>query len=66
MATKTAKKKALPKTKKFNGKTYTKKACGTKAAAKKTAANHRKKGTKKVARVVKDPVTKKYCVYTRG
>lgn len=71
MATKKAapkkKAKALPKRKKFGEKFYSKKACSTtKAGAKKTAESHRAKGKGKTARVVKDPVTKKWCTFTRG
>ncbi|MEO1626490.1 MAG: hypothetical protein AAFV25_15140 [Bacteroidota bacterium] len=57
--------KPLPQTKKFNGKNYKKDSCSTtKTNAKKTAKGLREKG--KLARVVKDPKTKKHCVYTRS
>lgn len=55
----------LTKTKKFAGKTYTKKACSkTKAGATAMAKRARKSG--KAARVVKNPSTGSYCLYTRG
>lgn len=67
MAAKKKAAKPLPKTKMIDGKRYTKKSCGsTKAAAKKTAETHRAKGKNKYARVLKDPVTGKFCTFTRG
>ena len=64
----TRRKKAISgtpsKTKTIGGKRYTHKTCGTKAAMKKRAENHRKKGKNKTARVVKNG--SKYCLYTRG
>lgn len=57
-------KKPLPKRKVFNGKGYQKSSCSsTKGGAKKTAEAARKKGYK--ARVLKDPVTGKHCVFVR-
>lgn len=57
--------KGLPKTKKFGGKTFTKKTCSkSKTAAKVVAKQYRKSG--KNARVVQDPKTKSYCVFARG
>ena len=59
--------KALPKTKKFEGKQYKKSTCSkSKAEARKKAKAHRAKGTKKYARVAYDSTKKTYCVYTRG
>ena len=66
MARKSSKAKPLGKTlkvKKSNGKTstYTKMACGNKASMSKRADGYRKQGS--TARVVQDPVSKKYCVF---
>lgn len=51
--------------KKIGGETFTKKGCSsTKSAAQKMAENHRAKGKRAKARVVK--TGKGYCVYTKG
>ncbi len=61
---KSAKVSGLPKSKKFGGKTYTKKGCSRlKTEAKKRAKTLRGQG--KNARVVKNPKGG-YCVYSRG
>ena len=60
-------KAASPKTRKFNGETFTKLVCGvTKAVGGKRAASHKSKGTTKKARVVKNDSGKGWCVYARG
>ena len=59
--------KGLPQRKKFGDKNYTKKSCGkNKTDAKKAAEKFRKEGKGKLARVVQDPATGKWCLYTRG
>lgn len=55
--------KPLPGRTVIGGKNFTKKGCNsTKKAAKAMADSARSKGRN--ARVIKDPVTKKYCVFT--
>ena len=59
--------KPLPQRKKFGDKTYKKASCSKKESAANTKAEtHRKKNSRSGARVLKDPVTGNYCVFTYG
>ena len=59
--------KPAPKTKKFDGKNYSRSSSATtKAAAKKSAKAHRGKGKAARARVVKNPCGSGFYVYKRG